>query len=372
MVTGWHRPTWVEVDLNAIMTNIKNEQKQLPKNVEIFAVVKANAYGHGMIPVAEAAKKAGATGFCVAILDEALALRSAGFCEPILVMGAILSEDAVLAIENDISVTVFHQAFFDELDLCASSRPLKIHLKVDTGMGRLGFRTKPEIETALKSLKSHENLHFEGIYTHFATADEVDTTYFNTQWDKFQDMLSVLPEKPRYVHCANSATSLLHADAQKEFNAIRFGIGMYGLTPSPEIEAKLPFKLRPALSLFSKIVQVKELHPSDHVSYGATYEANKNEWVGTVPIGYADGIIRHYSGFHVLVGGKPCEIIGRVCMDQLIIRLPGEVSVGTKVTIIGKDGSASISATDVAGYLETINYEVTCLLSERLPRIYPD
>ncbi|WP_088840520.1 alanine racemase [Listeria sp. ILCC797] len=371
MVTGWHRPTWIEVNLNAIEANIKNEQKQLPKNVEIFAVVKANAYGHGMIPVAEAAKKAGATGFCVAILDEALALRAAGFSDPILVMGAILVEDAALASENDISITVFHQAFFDELDLNEGSRPLKIHLKVDTGMGRLGFRTKPEIKTALKSLNENAQLHFEGIYTHFATADEIDTTYFNTQWDKFQDMLTALPEKPRYVHAANSATSLLHAKAQNQFNAIRFGIGMYGLPPSTEIEAKLPFKLQPALSLFSKIVQVKELHPSDHVSYGATYEANKNEWVGTVPIGYADGIIRHYSGFHVLVAGKPCEIIGRVCMDQLIIRLPNYVDVGTRVTIIGKDGATSISATDVAEYLDTINYEVTCLLSDRLPRIYP-
>lgn len=371
MVTGWHRPTWIEVDLNAIKANIKNEQKLLPKNVEIFAVVKANAYGHGMIPVADAAKQAGATGFCVAILDEALALRSEGFTEPILVLGAILKQDAKLAASKNISVTVFHKDFLEDLDLHTDGAKLNIHLKVDTGMGRLGFRTKEELHLATKKIEQDERLHLEGIYTHFATADEKNTTYFDSQWDKFEHMLMSLNERPHYIHCANSATSLLHAKAQKEFNMVRFGIGMYGLPPSEEIVDILPFKLQPALSLFSKIVQVKELHPKDHVSYGATYEAKEDEWVGTVPIGYADGIIRHYSGFHVLVDGKPCEIIGRVCMDQLVIRLPKHYPVGTKVTIIGKSGDAVISATDVARYLDTINYEVTCLLSERIPRTYP-
>ncbi|EFR88320.1 alanine racemase [Listeria marthii FSL S4-120] len=366
MVTGWHRPTWIEIDRAAIRENIKNEQKQLPENVALWAVVKANAYGHGIIEVAKTAKEAGAKGFCVAILDEALALREAGFQDDfILVLGATRQEDANLAAKNRISLTVFREDWLDNLGLEA---PLQIHLKVDSGMGRLGIRSAEEARHIESTIAENKQLQLEGIYTHFATADQLETSYFEQQLAKFTTILTSLKERPIFVHTANSAASLLQS--QMNFDAIRFGISMYGLTPSKEIKTSLPFELRPALALYTEMVLVKELAPGDSVSYGATYTATEREWVATLPIGYADGLIRHYSGFHVLVDGEHAPIIGRVCMDQTIIKLPREFQTGSKVTIIGTDHGNTITADDAAEYLDTINYEVTCLLTERIPRKY--
>ncbi|WP_163652205.1 alanine racemase [Listeria sp. PSOL-1] len=366
MVVGWHRDTWIEVDLTRIKKNIQNEQKRLPENTSIWAVVKANAYGHGIIEVAKAAKEAGATGFCVAILDEALALRENGFLDmPILVLGAVRKEDVALAAKFQISITLFDLNWLEDLVFDGN---LNIHLKVDTGMGRLGVRSKEEVVKAIHQVKNDHRLSLEGIFTHFATADQKDMSYFNKQIQRFDEILQTLDKKPRYVHVANSADSLLHEHL--ECNVVRFGIAMYGLTPSTEIADILPFKLAPALSLYTKMVQVKKLKKGDHVSYGATYTAKNEEWIATLPIGYADGIIRHYSGFHVLINGIKAEIIGRVCMDQITIRLPYEFPVGTVVTIIGESSGVQVSADDIADHLNTINYEVICMLSERLKRIY--
>ncbi|HAC3175056.1 TPA_asm: alanine racemase [Listeria innocua] len=366
MVTGWHRPTWIEIDRAAIRENIKNEQNKLPDKVALWAVVKANAYGHGIIETAKIAKEAGAKGFCVAILDEALALREAGFRnEFILVLGATRKEDANLAAKNNISVTVFREDWLDDLTLEA---PLRIHLKVDSGMGRLGIRSREEAQRIETTIAIDHQMILEGIYTHFATADQLETSYFEQQLAKFQAILSSLTTRPTFVHTANSAASLLQP--QIDFDAIRFGISMYGLTPSTEIKNSLPFELKPALALYTEMVHVKELAPGDSVSYGATYTATEKEWVATLPIGYADGLIRHYSGFHVLVEGEQAPIIGRVCMDQTIIKLPREFQTGTKVTIIGSDHGNKVTADDAAEYLGTINYEVTCLLTERIPRKY--
>ncbi|MBC2182538.1 alanine racemase [Listeria sp. FSL L7-0233] len=366
MVTGWHRPTWIEIDRAAIRENIKNEQKQLPENVALWAVVKANAYGHGIIEVAKTAKEAGAKGFCVAILDEALALREAGFQDDfILVLGATKKEDANLAAKNQIALTVFREDWLDDLVLEA---PLRIHLKVDSGMGRLGIRSTEEAQRIETKIARNKELELEGIYTHFATADQLETSYFEQQLANFMAILTSLATRPAIVHTANSAASLLQP--QIGFDAIRFGISMYGLTPSPEIKTSLPFELKPALALYTEMVHVKELAPGDSVSYGATYTATEREWVATLPIGYADGLIRHYSGFHVLVGGQLAPVIGRVCMDQTIIKLPHEFQTGSKVTIIGVDHGNTITADDAAEYLDTINYEVTCLLTERIPRKY--
>lgn len=366
MVTGWHRPTWIEIDREAIRANIKNEQHRLPENVALWAVVKANAYGHGIIETAKTAKEAGAKGFCVAILDEALALREAGFRNDfILVLGATRQEDANLAAKNNISLTVFREDWLHNLTLEA---PLRIHLKVDSGMGRLGIRSTEEAKQIETRIALDHQLILEGIYTHFATADQLETSYFEQQLDKFTNILNSFESRPTFVHTANSAASLLQP--QMDFDAVRFGISMYGLTPSLEIKNSLPFELKPALALYTEMVHVKELAPGDSVSYGATYTATEKEWVATLPIGYADGLIRHYSGYHVLVDGELAPIIGRVCMDQTIIKLPREFQTGSKVTIIGTDHGNTITADDAADYLGTINYEVTCLLSDRISRKY--
>ncbi|AHI55384.1 alanine racemase [Listeria ivanovii] len=366
MVTGWHRPTWIEIDCAAIRENIQNEQKRLPKNVAVWAVVKANAYGHGIIEVAKTAKEAGVKGFCVAILDEALALREAGFRDDfILVLGATRKEDANLAARKNISLTIYRE---DWLEGVNPEVPLKVHLKIDSGMGRLGIRGAQEAAQIEAKIAENKNLILEGVYTHFATADQLETSYFDQQLVRFHTILRALNERPTFVHTANSAASLLQS--QVDFDAIRFGISMYGLTPSIEIKASLPFKLKPALALYTEMVHVKELAPGDSVSYGATYTATEKEWVATLPIGYADGLIRHYSGFHVLVNGEKVPIVGRVCMDQTIIKLPHEFQTGSKVTIIGTDQENTVTVDDAAEYLDTINYEVTCMLTERIPRKY--
>lgn len=370
-VGRFYRDTWVEVDLDCIAENVKQMKKQLRDEVELIAVVKANAYGHGDVQVARAALAEGATYFAVAFLDEALVLRNNGITAPILVLGASRPEDASLAAEHNITLTVFQKDWLEKAKPflnALSTSTLKIHIKLDSGMGRLGVRKQAELQAIEELLEESNQFYLEGIFTHFATADELDKSYFNEQLDRFHTMLSWLNKKPRLIHASNSAAALLASESH--FNGIRLGIAMYGLTPSLEIEKTLPYPLKEAFSLQTKIVHVKKLQKGDKVSYGATYQAEGEEWIATLPIGYADGWIRKLSGKEVLVNGIRVPIVGRICMDQCMIRLPEEVPVGTQVMIIGKQGSDRITINEVAEQLDTINYEVPCMIGGRVPRIY--
>ncbi|MBM7689427.1 alanine racemase [Enterococcus ureilyticus] len=371
MAVGWHRPTKLVIDTQAIKENVSNEVKRMPQGTELFAVVKANGYGHGAVQTAQAAIEGGATGFCVAILDEAIELREAGITEPILILSVVDVSYIDLLLKYDLSVTVATQEWLvqaiDQLNQIKTQAPLKIHIKVDTGMGRIGFTTPIAVKQTIELIQSTQVIAWEGLFTHFSTADEKNTSYFEKQSERFQEILSVLSELPQYVHVSNSATALWHPN--NAGNMIRFGIAMYGLNPSghalPEI-----YPLKPALSLVSKLIQVKELAVNEGIGYGNTYTTTKNEWIGTVPIGYADGWLRHLQGFSVLVNGEKCEIVGRICMDQCMIRLPRKTNVGTTVTLIGHDHGANITLQMVADKLETIHYEVACTFSERMPREY--
>jgi alanine racemase len=370
--SSFYRDTWVEVDLDCIYNNVSNMKQHLPKEVEMIAVVKANGYGHGAVNVAETAIEAGATRLAVAFLDEGLSLREAGITVPILVLGASRPEDVNIAAEHDIALTVFQSQWLEQAEtVLRTSGPLQIHLKFDSGMGRIGIRTKQELEDVVRMLQKTEKFHIEGAYTHFATADELQVEYFEKQYARFTQQLSWLKEfgmYPALIHCANSAASLRFTD--KVFNAIRIGIAMYGLTPSVEINHLLPYTLQEAFSLHSKIVHVKKIQKGESISYGATYTAEKEEWIATVPIGYADGWIRKLQGFHVLADGIKVPIVGRICMDQLMIRLPYHMPIGTKVTLIGSQKDAFVSVDDVAQYLGTINYEIPCLINFRVPRVF--
>ena len=245
--------------------------------------------------------------------------------------------------------------------------PLKIHLGLDTGMGRIGFQDEATFKQAASSLERNSKFEFEGVFTHFATADENDATYFNLQVARFQNFIAQLTKRPRYVHVSNTATSLWHAACNG--NMIRFGVGIYGMNPSGRA-LESPFALQPAMSLESELSFSKLVESGRSISYGATYTAEKDEWIGTIPIGYADGYERRLQGFHVLIDGQFCEIVGRICMDQMMVRLPKEYPVGTKVILAGESGGKSISMTDIAEYADTINYEITCGFTQRLPRIY--
>ncbi|MGM0165309.1 alanine racemase [Enterococcus sp. AZ135] len=375
MVVTYHRPTRAIIHRKSLRENIKNEIDRLPEGFELFAVVKADGYGHGAIATAQMALSVGATGFCVATLDEAIELREAGITEPILVLSVVFPSYLSLVVDYDLSFTVATKEWLIEAqevlkDLEETTAPIKIHIKADTGMGRIGFLTSKEVKEAAEIIEASPNMIWEGLFTHFATADEKDTSYWHKQADRFNEVIDALDHLPRYVHSSNSATALWH-DKEMPGNMIRYGVGMYGLNPSGH-ELPETYPLKPVMELVSELIQVKELASGEGVGYGKTYDTPEKEWIGTIPIGYADGWLRKMQGFSLLVDGEFCEIIGRVCMDQLMIRLPRKFKVGTKVTLIGRNNGQEITMQDVADHLGTIHYEVCCMLSERVPRIYQE
>lgn len=369
-VDHFYRDSWVEINLDHVEYNIKQLAAHIGEDKGIYAVVKANAYGHGYAQVAQAALNAGASALAVAFLDEAIHLRKAGIQAAILVLGATRAEDAAIAAEHDISLTFYRKDWLEAVRAQQFRKPLQLHMKLDTGMGRLGFRTAEEIHSVLPMLDA-PSLTLEGVYTHFATADESDLAYFEGQRSKFDELFKSLREEwhnPVIVHTDNSAASMRFAADESDF--VRFGIGMYGLYPSKTVKEEHPIALRQAFSLHSKLVHVKQLEAHEAVSYGATYETDKPEWIGTLPIGYADGWIRKMQGFEVLIDGKRMPIVGRVCMDQCMVKLDKAYPTGTEVVLIGSQLDAFISMDEVADWVDTINYEIPCLIGARMPRVY--
>lgn len=373
MVPGIHRPAAVHVDLSAIKQNIEQEISHLEPGQKLFAVVKANAYGHGAVKVAKTAVKAGVSGFCVAILDEALELRQAGITLPVLVLGVTPVVYAPLAAENNISLTAPDLAWLKAAnqEMAKTSLRLKIHLAIDSGMGRIGFSEDAEFIAANDFLLANTHFDVEGMFTHFASADSSDDAYFLNQVKRFEHIKSLLKLKPKWIHVDNTAASVFNKKVHSDL--VRFGIGIYGLNPSSNpATSDLPvkIKLQPALSFESELVQVHTIHKGQGVGYGTTYIADSDQLIGTIPVGYADGFIRKFQGFKVQVGDLYCPIVGRICMDQLMVRLPYDLPVGTKVVLISKDPKAPNNIKAAADYVDSIHYEVACLLDDRLPRIY--
>lgn len=371
MVAGIHRPTKAVIDCDAIRWNISQEKKRLPEDTLLYAVVKADGYGHGAVQTAKAARQAGANGFCVALLDEALELREAGITEPIFILGIVEAAYADLMAEQQLSVAVSSLEWLQEAEQVLREKttvyPLIVHFAIDTGMGRIGLKTAEEIQQCEAYARQSSHLYLEGVFTHFATADEKDDQLFQLQQSRFCQLIKSFVKKPEIVHTANSATALFHQSFSS--NMVRFGIALYGLNPSGN-QLSTPYSLKPALQLKSRLIFVKQMSEGETVGYGATYRAKEGEWIGTVPIGYADGWTRGLQGQTVLVEGERCEIVGRVCMDQCMIRLPQEKPVGTEVVLIGKSGTDEITMQEIAEKLHTIHYEVACLLSSRIPRTY--
>lgn len=323
---------------------------------------------------------AGASGCCVALLDEALELRRAGVTGMILVLGITPVDYAPIAAENDISLAVGDAAWLTSYQQLAETRPnlkpLKVHLAVDTGMGRIGFQELASFQAAVKQVQASSWMNLEGVFTHFATADADDADakkHYQRQlklWRQYLASLDAAGVRPRFIHAANSAVGMWHPD-HATTNTVRMGISMYGADPSQRaIPLSLP--LRPAMSLVSTLTFVKEVAPGDPVGYGATYHAKQREWIGTIPVGYADGYRRSMQDGRVLVNGQYCEIVGRVCMDQLMVRLPKKEAVGTPVTLLGRDGSKAITIDELAKRCGTINYEIMTGFSSRLNRRYID
>ncbi len=365
------RPTWAEVDLEAIANNIRL-LADLAAPSKIMAVLKADAYGHGTIKVARTVLNNGAAWVAVATLGEAVQLRKAGIDAPILVMSYMPAWQAHEAIGHNIRATIFSQEMAQAFSQAAAdiNQTAYIHVKVDSGMGRLGLLPY-EVIPFLQAIALLPNLKVEAIYTHFATADETDLTLAKEQLSRFQTLLTQLTEaglRPPLAHAANTAAMLNLPDAR--FDLVRPGIGLYGLQPSQT--TPLPKGFRPALTFKSTVGQVKTLPPNSPVGYGATYYTQSEETIAIIPVGYADGFRRGpYTWGEVLVKGQRAPLVGRVSMDQAAINVTHipNVRQGDEVVLIGQQGRETITAEEVAAHLGTINYEVVSGLLARVPRV---
>ncbi|WLD93663.1 alanine racemase [Alkalihalobacillus sp. AL-G] len=367
----FYRDTWAEINLDHIRQNYLQIQGHLSEGTKLMGVVKANGYGHGAVQVAKVLIESGIDYLAVAVLDEALELRNSGIKTPILVMGFVAPQYAKLAAKHRISLTVFQEEWIDAVDQ-SLDQTLYVHLKIDTGMGRLGINGEKEAKILINKIQKNTRLKLEGAFTHFATADELDSKLVNLQRDRFSKFLSILKAEgvsPEVIHMGNSAGAIQFPDLEQ--NYVRVGISLYGLSPSEEIRSILPFTLLPALSLHSNLSHVKKIKPGDTISYGATYRAEKEEWIGTIPIGYADGWLRKYAEKgEVLIEGQRAKIVGRICMDQFMVRMPHYVKPGTKITLIGSQNDGVITVDEIARQNGTINYEIPCLISSRVPRCF--
>jgi len=361
--------TWVEVDLGAIRQNVAR-LKQIT-GVTVMAVVKANAYGHGIVETARAAL-AGGAGWCgVARIEEALALRQAGIQSPVLVTGYTSAERLAEAAESGISLTVYaaEQAEIFSRYARSLNLDLHVHAKIDTSMGRLGVFPEEGLQF-VRQLNRLPGLRVEGVFTHFASADEPQNPATDLAIDRFQRLLDDLAEAnlcPPLVHAGNSATALYYPRAH--YDLVRCGISIYGLHPSSE--APLPPDFRAALAWKARLTSVKILPPGHGVGYNARYVTTRHESIGTVSVGYADGFRRRLGNF-ALVNGQRVPVVGGVCMDQCMLQLDRvpEARMGDEVVLIGRQGEGQITAEEVAAAWGTVNYDVVCGLEARVPRFY--
>jgi len=361
--------TWLEVNLGAIKNNIKAIKKMTGTNV--MAVIKANGYGHGVLAVAKAATEAGAAWCGVARMEEALNLREAGITSEIMVLGYTAPMMIPEAIQHEIHVAIYDRemakAYADHAR--NTSKRLKAHLKVETGMGRLGMDPE-QVPDFLSTLDNEQGIEIDGIFTHFACADEPDSDLTRLQLSRFKQLLAELRKAdlcPDLIHTANSAAILNYPDAY--FDLVRPGIAIFGLNPSPG--SPLPHTFRPALTWKARLTSVRTFPPGHCVSYGSIYVTTKEERIGVIPVGYGDGY-RRLSGQQVIVHGKIVDVVGKVCMDQCMLQLDAvpEASPGDEVVLFGEQDGQKITVDDVAERWGTINYEVVCGLADRLPRLY--
>jgi alanine racemase len=362
---------WVEVDLSAIRGNIRYYLDHT--QVQVMAVVKANAYGHGAVPVAKSVLSAGATWCAIARVEEALELRRAGIESPLLLLGYTPPDRYDEMIARHVSITIWDPIQINLASQAAErlGKTAHLHLKVDTGMSRLGVQAEQSVDLA-RALASKPGIFFEGVFTHFARADESDPTPSDLQEQRFNSAIQAMDAaglRPPLVHAANSAAGLTRPSAY--YNLIRPGIAIYGLHPSAE--CLLPSNFRPALQWKTVLSQVKTLPPGRGISYGHTYTTRAAERIGTLPVGYADGF-RRTPGNLALAGGKRVPVVGRVCMDQVMVQLDGvpEAVAGDEVTLIGRQGDETLWAEELARNWRTINHEVVCGLTARVPRYYKD
>ncbi|MCM1191386.1 MAG: alanine racemase [Butyrivibrio sp.] len=368
---------YIEVDLDAVAGNVRAMQERLTCGTRIMGVIKTDGYGHGSVPIAKKLEKQEYMwGFAVATAEEAHVLRLAGIQKPILILGYTFPYCYEQLAEEEIRPAVFRRDSLEQLQAAAkrTGRPIKVHIKVDTGMSRIGIAPDEEGLKLLEEIGKRKEIRVEGIFTHFARADEADKTSAERQLEVFRRFADRAEERLGCAiplkHCSNSASILEMRRA--DMDLVRAGISLYGLNPSAEVRGE-KLGLKPALSLYSRIVYLKTIHRGQSVSYGGTFTAERDMRIATVPLGYGDGYPRSLSGKgYVLICGKKAPILGRICMDQFMVdvsEIP-EAEEGGRVVLLGADGEARISAEELGELSGRFNYELVCSFGERIPRIY--
>ena len=368
------RPAWAEIDLDAIAYNTRNI-KQLIGNKDLIAVVKANCYGHGAIDIIPTLLENGASRLAVAMISEALEIRENKITAPIMILGftpLYLGEELI---NNDIEQTVYDLDYARELSKIALSfnKKAKIHIAIDTGMGRIGFLPNEKSIDDITEIYSLEGIDVVGIFTHFSTSDEKDKEYSHQQFTKMMSMMDELQKRGVNIPLKHVANSGAIIDLPNTYlDAVRAGIILYGYYPSDEVN-KSNLALKPALTLKATITNVKTLEKDMYISYGRTFKTTNKTIVATIPVGYADGYIRKLGeNGKVIIKDQFAPIIGRICMDQFMIDVTNipDVKIGDEVILLGEKNGLKYNADDIAEKLGTINYEVTCMLKSRLPRVY--
>ncbi|TMV47733.1 alanine racemase [Paenibacillus mesophilus] len=370
-----YRHTWAEISLEAIAHNTKRFKENIPRSTALMAVVKANGYGHGAVKVARAAITAGADILGVAFLDEALQLRAASIGHPVLVLGYTPPGSVRAAVEHEIGLTVFSDEVLDEVIRWTEAlhKRARVHLKVDTGMNRIGLSDPQAVLALARKAMQARYIELEGVFTHFADADGEDPVYTMRQFGAFQSVVSTLAEDGIQVplkHCCNSAAAIRYPSMHLDM--VRVGIALYGLYPSEH--TRLPsYPLRPAMRLMTTVSDLKLTPAGQPVGYGCTFVPDRDTLIATVPIGYADGLSRRLSNKGAaLVNGHRVPFAGRVCMDQTMLDVTevSGVRIGDEVEMFGEGGDGGISAGEAAALMGTIHYEVVCSIGSRVPRVY--
>ena len=370
-----YRPTWVDIDMQAARHNFQTVRQLVGEQVKICAIVKANGYGHGSVELSKLYVAEGVDFLAVATIDGALKLRNAGIEVPILVLGWTPTEAYQAAVENDVRLTMYDLQEIKKLNEAAASKGKKalVHLKIDTGMTRLGFMATEENLEQIAQALALPNIEIEGIFSHFSKADEKSKDYAYKQLAIFKDFVARLEEKTGYhipiKHMANSAAIIDLPEAHLDM--VRPGIVLCGLQPSSEMLNTAD--LQPVLSWKAKVSRVQQVPAGTLIGYGGTYQAEKTMTVATIPVGYADGYDRLLSNKgYVLYQGKKLPIVGRVCMDQFMVDASSaaNLQVGDEVMLIGSQGEQSLTVTEMAEMLQTIDHEIICAIAARVPRIY--
>jgi alanine racemase len=366
------RPTVAEIDLGALRSNLRSVRRRVGRAVAIAAVVKANAYGHGSRMVAQTLENAGADAFGVAFAEEGAELRQEGIRLPIHVFTLPAPGQIPLYLAHDLEATIATVREARALNAAAEREgtTVRVHLKIDTGMNRIGVRSAA-IESLLRALGRMRRLEIKGVFTHFAVAEIRDTRFTELQLERFEEAIGLLRRHgvtPEAIHCANSAAIIAHPESY--FTMVRPGIMLYGYAPSGVPPKEHP--IRPVMTLRSSVAMVKEIGPGESVSYGRQFIARRRTRIATVPIGYADGYSRLLTGrTSVLIGGRRHPVAGTICMDQLMVDVGRlDVRPGDDVVLIGTQRGSRITAQDLGDLLGTIPYEICCAVSARVPRTY--